>query len=850
MTPEPTDPTKRGPAVPPVPPPPPAVPRYEPKVSAPDEDLPGAPPVQREAPDRGVAESATLAGHPADPTHPRQPSVAAAASSDVPTAPTGGAAPVVRPASVDAPVAPGAAASAPTAGSAPAATGTATDPRPAPIEDWLRLQVAEGRWSQPHDVLGPHPVDGGTSVRVVRHLARAVRLVRPDGDDIELTHEGDGLWAGATPETLGRYRVESEYDYDESTDEDDATWTTDDAYRFAPTLGELDLHLFGEGRDEQLWHHLGAHARTVDGVDGVAFAVWAPRATAVRVIGDFEGWEGRTTAMRRLSDLGVWELFWPGAVVGQRYKFQILTDSGWVERADPFAREAEIAPATASVVTESTYTWSEGDAAWMERRAQTTTHDAPMSVYEVHLGSWRPGLSYREVADQLIGHMEYTGFTHVEFLPLAEHPFGGSWGYQVTGYYAPTARFGSPDDLRYLIDRLHSAGIGVIMDWVPGHFPKDEWALGRFDGYALFEHPDPRRGEQLDWGTYVFDFGQPQVRNFLVANALYWFEEFHIDGLRVDAVASMLYLDYSRTDWLPNIHGGRENLDAISFLQETNATAYKRYPGIVMIAEESTSWPGVTQPTSAGGLGFGQKWNMGWMHDSLEYVQRDPAYRSYHHDEITFSFVYAFSEQFTLPISHDEVVHGKGSLYGKMPGDEWQKLANVRAYLAFMWAHPGKQLLFMGQEFAQPAEWSEAKGLDWWLLDQPGHRGVQDLVAELNRVYKDSPALWTHDSTADGFEWLEGGDAPHSTLGFLRKDGDDRVAVFVNFSGVPVERRFGLPTAGEWHEVLNTDAAEYGGSGVGNLGVVTAEDTPWAGRPASAHLVVPPLGAVWLKLAQ
>ncbi|MCS0472436.1 1,4-alpha-glucan branching protein GlgB [Curtobacterium flaccumfaciens] len=853
MTPEPTDPTKRGPAVPPVPPPPPAVPRYEPKVSAPDEDLPGAPPVQREAPDRGVAESATLAGHPADPTHPRQPSVAATSASDAPTAPTaptGGAAPVVRPASVEAPAAPTAAASAQAAASAPAASGTATDPRPAPIEDWLRLQVAEGRWSQPHDVLGPHPVDGGTSVRVVRHLARAVRLVRPDGDDIELTHEGDGLWAGATAESLGRYRVESEYDYDESTDEDDATWTTDDAYRFAPTLGELDLHLFGEGRDEQLWHHLGAHARTVDGVDGVAFAVWAPRATAVRVIGDFEGWEGRTTAMRRLSDLGVWELFWPGAVVGQRYKFQILTDSGWVERADPFAREAEIAPATASVVTESTYTWSEGDAAWMERRAQTTTHDAPMSVYEVHLGSWRPGLSYREVADQLIGHVEYTGFTHVEFLPLAEHPFGGSWGYQVTGYYAPTARFGSPDDLRYLIDRLHSAGIGVIMDWVPGHFPKDEWALGRFDGYALFEHPDPRRGEQLDWGTYVFDFGQPQVRNFLVANALYWFEEFHIDGLRVDAVASMLYLDYSRTDWLPNVHGGRENLDAISFLQETNATAYKRYPGIVMIAEESTSWPGVTQPTSAGGLGFGQKWNMGWMHDSLEYVQRDPAYRSYHHDEITFSFVYAFSEQFTLPISHDEVVHGKGSLYGKMPGDEWQKLANVRAYLAFMWAHPGKQLLFMGQEFAQPAEWSEAKGLDWWLLDQPGHRGVQDLVAELNRMYKDSPALWTHDSTADGFERLEGGDAPHSTLGFLRKDGDDRVAVFVNFSGVPVERRFGLPTAGEWHEVLNTDAAEYGGSGVGNLGVVTAEDTPWAGRPASAHLVVPPLGAVWLKLAQ
>lgn len=838
----PQPPPRRGPAVPPVPPPPPPVPartpsdatpepRYEPRVSAPDEDLPGAPAAPLEAPDRGVDESATLSGHPADATHPRVPSIDAA--------PQPGGPSTVAPS--------GALPSPPAAEPAPA---DGAGPRPAPLDQWLRQQVAEGRWSQPHDVLGPHPVDGGTSVRVVRHLAQAVRLVRLDGDDVELTHEGDGLWAGATAEELGRYRVEADYDFDESSEEDDATWTTDDAYRFAPTLGELDLHLFGEGRDEQLWHHLGAHVRTIDGVDGVAFAVWAPRATAVRVIGDFEGWEGRTTAMRRLSDLGVWELFWPGAVSGQRYKFQILTDSGWVERADPFAREAEIAPATASVITESSYTWSDGDRAWMERRAETTTHDQPMSVYEVHLGSWRPGLSYREVADQLIGHVQYTGFTHVEFLPLAEHPFGGSWGYQVTGYYAPTARYGSPDDLRYLIDRLHSAGIGVIMDWVPGHFPKDEWALGRFDGHALFEHPDPRRGEQLDWGTYVFDFGQPQVRNFLVANALYWLEEFHIDGLRVDAVASILYLDYSRTDWLPNIHGGRENLDAVAFLQETNATAYKRYPGIVMIAEESTSWPGVTQPTSAGGLGFGQKWNMGWMHDSLEYVQRDPAYRSYHHDEITFSLVYAFSEQFTLPISHDEVVHGKGSLYGKMPGDEWQKLANVRAYLAFMWAHPGKQLLFMGQEFAQPAEWSEAKGLDWWLLDQPGHRGVQDLVAELNRVYKDTPALWTHDSTADGFEWIEGGDAPHSTLGFLRKDGDDRLAVFVNFSGVPVERRFGLPQAGAWHEVLNTDAAEYGGSGVGNLGVVTAEDTPWAGRPASAHLVVPPLGAVWLQLAR
>ncbi|WIB25214.1 1,4-alpha-glucan branching protein GlgB [Curtobacterium sp. MCSS17_015] len=816
---------QNGPGLPPVPPPPPALPRrstespaeraaerFEPKTSAPGEDLPGAPAAQPESPSRDVPESATLAGGLAADA-PTGAEATSASRTDVAPAPT-------------------------TAG-----TTSTTEPVPAPVDEWIRQQVAEGRWSQPHDVLGPHAVDGGTSVRVVRHLATAVRVVRPDGDDVELRHEGEGVWAGATAGELGRYRVEADY-------EGGDTWTTDDAYRFPPTLGELDLHLFGEGRDEQLWHHLGAHVQTVDDVEGVAFAVWAPRATAVRVIGDFEGWEGRTTAMRRLNDLGVWELFWPGALEGQRYKFQILTDSGWVERADPFARRTEVPPLTASVITSAHHTWSEGDDRWMAERAATTTHDRPMSIYEVHLGSWRPGLSYREVADDLIGHMQYTGFTHVEFLPLAEHPFGGSWGYQVTGYYSPTARFGSPDDLRYLIDRLHSAGIGVIMDWVPGHFPKDEWALAKFDGYALFEHPDPRRGEQLDWGTHVFDFGQPQVRNFLVANALYWLEEFHIDGLRVDAVASMLYLDYSRTEWLPNIHGGRENLEAISLLQETNATAYKRYPGIVMIAEESTSWPGVTQPTSAGGLGFGQKWNMGWMHDTLQYVERDPAYRSYHHDEITFSFVYAFSEQFTLPISHDEVVHGKGSLYGKMPGDEWQKLANVRAYLAFMWAHPGKQLLFMGQEFAQPSEWSEANGLDWWLLDDPGHRGVQDLVAELNRVYKDNPALWTHDATQDGFEWLEGGDAPHSTLGFLRKAGDERIAVFVNFSGVPVEHRFGLPTAGTWNEVLNTDASAYGGSGVGNLGAVQAEDVPWAGRPASANLVVPPLGAVWLRLAE
>jgi 1,4-alpha-glucan branching enzyme len=437
-------------------------------------------------------------------------------------------------------------------------------------------------------------------------------------------------------------------------------------------------------------------------------------------------------------------------------------------------------------------------------------------------------------------------------MPLAEHPYGGSWGYQISGYYAPTNRFGHPDDLKYLIDQLHQAGIGVLMDWVPGHFATDEWALGRFDGQALYEHPDPRLGEHKDWGTYIFNFGNSQVRNFLVANALYWLEEFHVDGLRVDAVASMLYLDYSREEgqWVPNEHGGRENLQAISLLQEANATAYKRNPGVVMIAEESTSWPGVTKATSGGGLGFGIKWNMGWMHDTLQYMQQDPMYRSYHHGELTFTFVYAFSENFLLPISHDEVVHGKGSLLSRMPGDHWQKLANARVFLAFMWAHPGKQLLFMGQEFGQPSEWSEARGLDWWILDQPAHQGLFNLVGQLNAVYKENPALWALDNDPSGFELLDGGDAENSVLSFLRRDNEgNTIAVLLNFSGVARSaHRIGLPEAGEWEELLNTDAAHYGGSGVGNMGSVTATDTPWAGRPASAEVTLPPLGSIWLRL--
>ncbi len=482
----------------------------------------------------------------------------------------------------------------------------------------------------------------------------------------------------------------------------------------------------------------------------------------------------------------------------------------------------------------------------------TNPHELPMSIYELHLGSWRPGKGYREVADELIEYLDWLGYTHVEFMPLAEHPFGGSWGYQVTGYFAATSRYGSPDDLKYLIDRLHQAGVGVLMDWVPGHFPKDDWALARFDGEPLYEHADPRRGEQLDWGTYVFDYGNPRVRNFLVANALFWLEEFHVDGLRVDAVASMLYLDYSREagQWEPNIYGGREHLEAIGFLQEVSATAYKRNPGVVMIAEESTSWPGVTAPTSSGGLGFGYKWNMGWMHDTLQYIQKDPMYRAHHHNDLTFSFLYAFSEHFVLPISHDEVVHGKGSLIRKMPGDHWQQLANVRAYLSYMWAHPGKQLLFMGQEFGQLSEWSEERGLDWWILDQPTHRQLAEFVGALNRSYRSMPQLWQLDDDSAGFEWVEGGAAAENVIAFLRYDRERRpLLCIVNFAGRPHDGfRIGLPIAGRWREVLNSDALEFGGSGVGNLGGVEVTDAPWAGRPASGVFTLPPLGAVWFTL--
>ncbi|WP_454112546.1 1,4-alpha-glucan branching protein GlgB [Microbacterium aurum] len=705
------------------------------------------------------------------------------------------------------------------------------------VSDEILDTVATGSYHAPHDVLGPHRLpDGSWVIRTRRPMARTVTAELDDGTAVTLAHVRSGVWEGTTPHQPRAYEIVATYD-------GAPDFRADDPYRHLPSLGEMDQYLIGEGRHEELWRVLGAHVRHYDGVSGVSFAVWAPHARAVRVTGDFNAWDGQGHALRSLGSSGVWELFVPGLGAGTTYKYEILTRRGeWILKADPMAQWAEVPPATGSVVTESTYTW--GDAEWLARRAAGDVLSQPMSTYELHFGSWRPGLGYRDAADPLIDYLTEVGYTHVEFLPLAEHPFGGSWGYQVSGYYAPTSRFGTPDDLRYLIDRLHQAGFGVIMDWVPGHFPKDAFALARFDGEALYEHPDPRRGEHKDWGTLIFDYGRNEVRNFLVANALYWLEEFHVDGLRVDAVASMLYLDYSREagEWEPNIHGGRENLEAIRFLQEVNATAYKRYPGIAMIAEESTSYPGVTAPTSAGGLGFGLKWNMGWMNDSLEYIKRDPMYRSHHEGELSFSFVYAFSEHFVLPISHDEVVHGKGTLFTRMPGDHWQKLANTRAFLAYMWGHPGKQLLFMGQDFGQLSEWSEGRGLDWWMLDQPPHRQLLDFVGALNRVYRENAPLWARDSDGSAFARIGAPTWNPNVIAMARHDYHGNcVVVVANFSGVPIhDYVLDLPGGGEWTELLNSDAAAYGGSGVGNLGAVHADDN---GR---ATMVLPPLGVLWL----
>ncbi|CAM5441772.1 1,4-alpha-glucan branching enzyme GlgB OS=Streptomyces glaucescens OX=1907 GN=glgB2 PE=3 SV=1 [Streptomyces glaucescens] len=747
-----------------------------------------------------------------------------------------------------------------TAAEAPAAAEVAAAAVPAPpvaLDAADRERLLSGTHHDPHSVLGAHAVPGGVAFRAFRPYARSVTVVCGELR-AELRHDGQGCFSALLPlqAVPDGYRLLVAYE--------ETVVETEDAYRFLPTLGELDLHLIGEGRHEELWRALGAEPMTHQGVTGTRFTVWAPNARGVRLAGTFNYWDGAAYPMRSLGGCGVWELFVPGIGEGELYKFEITRQDGSrTLRADPMARRTEIPPNTSSIIHASHHEW--GDAQWLARRAERPAHEAPFSVYEVHLPSWRPGLTYRELAEQLPAYVKDLGFTHVELMPVAEHPFGGSWGYQVTGFYAPTSRLGTPDDFKYLVDKLHQAGIGVLMDWVPAHFPRDDWALAEFDGRPLYEPADPRRAAHPDWGTLEFDFGRREVRNFLVANAVYWCEEFHIDGLRVDAVASMLYLDYSREpgQWVPNEHGGRENLDAVAFLQEMNATVYRRVPGVVTIAEESTAWDGVTRathhkgPSGFGGLGFGLKWNMGWMHDSLEYMSKEPVHRRYHHHDMTFSMVYAYSENYVLPISHDEVVHGKRSLVSKMPGDWWQQRANHRAYLGFMWAHPGKQLLFMGQEFAQGAEWSEEHGPDWWLLDPAygaaaDHRGVRDLVRDLNAVYRATPALWERDVHPDGFQWIVGDAADDNVLAFLRLDAEGAPLLSVsNFS--PVVRhdyRLGVPDdIPAWHEVVNTDAARYGGSDVTRPDPVKPEAQGWHGRPASIRLTLPPLATVWLRPA-
>ncbi len=622
--------------------------------------------------------------------------------------------------------------------------------------------------------------------------------------------------------------------------------------------GELtgwDLTGFHEGHDTEAWRRLGAHEITVTDsergqIAGTRFAVWAPNAQAVRLVGDFNYWNGDSSPMHLVPGSGVWSLFVEGTGTGTLYKFEVLgADGVWRLKADPFAQFCEAAPHNASIVYESQYTWTDDE--WLWYRGQKKQFEEPVSVYELHLGSWRKGLTYVELARQLVEYVTWQGFTHVELMPVAEHPYDGSWGYHVTGYFAPISRFGSPDEFRYLVDELHKAGVGVIVDWVPGHFATDPWALQRFDGTALFEHEDPRLGWHPDWGSYIFNFGRNEVKAFLISNAFYWLEEFHIDGLRIDAVASMLYLDYSREagQWVPNIHGGNENLEAVELLQRVNEHNYRRKPGIMMIAEESTSWPGVTRSIDNGGLGFGFKWNMGWMNDSLRYLGREPIYRQYHHHEMTFAMAYAYSENFVLPISHDEVVHGKGSMFERVPQDEWRKFGTLRAFYAFMWAHPGKKLLFMGTEFGQRREFSESRSIDWDQSAHWGHRGVQRLVKDLNATYTSHPALYKLDNDPAGFRWINADDGGGNVFSWVRFDGEGQmIACITNFSTEPrPDYRVGLPAEGSWQEIMNTDADVYDGTGgIGNLGEVIAHPVPSNGFEASASVTIPPLGAVWL----
>ena len=708
----------------------------------------------------------------------------------------------------------------------------------------------------PHTLLGMHSL-GDKSGLVVRALL-------PDAAKVEIhpTHEktkpqfelkripNTDIFEGVTPSAN---RV---YAYDlVVTNRQGRVRRTRDAFSFLPTLGESDLFLFGKGDERRIYEKLGAQLRTIDGVPGVSFAVWAPNAQRISVVGDFNHWDGRFHPMRLLGASGVWEIFVPGVGVGAHYKFEIRDAHGHIKlNTDPYGFFFEVAPKNAAIVWDTRkFKWT--DDAWMQRRRGRDSLRSPLSVYEVHLGSWRKksvgeSLSFRELAAPLVEHVQRMGFTHVEFLPPAEHAFYPSWGYQVTGFYAPTSRYGTPDDFQFLVNALHEAGIGVLVDWVPAHFPRDDWALARFDGTALYEHEDPRKGAHQDWGTLIFNYGRHEVNNFLVANALFWCDRFHVDGLRVDAVASMLYLDYSRKEgeWVPNQFGGRENIEAIDFLKKFNHLTHTEFPGVMTIAEESTAWPLVTRPPYLGGLGFSFKWNMGWMHDTLGYFSREPIHRKYHQNDLTFAMLYHHHENFILPLSHDEVVHGKCSLLGRMHGDDWQRFANLRALLAYQWLFPGKKLLFMGGEFGQSAEWNANGQLDWWLLDAgPYHRGLQKFVADLNKLYADSPGLWQSDYDHGGFYWIDCADRESSVLSFIRQnpDGANPLAVILNLTPVPRDKyRLGLPRAGRWREALNSDAAIYGGGNRGNFGCVTAENIPSHGQPHSAEFCLPPLAVI------
>jgi 1,4-alpha-glucan branching enzyme len=714
--------------------------------------------------------------------------------------------------------------------------------------------IVAGQHGNPFVVLG---MQGGDGQPV------AVNAFAPQATEIEVLDSKSGKVAG----TLSRIHPEGffsaflegrkeRFDYRLRMKSGDQSWEIEDPYRFPPVLGELDEYLLGEGRHHDQYQKLGAHPREMEGVEGVAFAVWAPNARRVSVVGEFNAWDGRRHPMRKRLGAGVWELFIPGLKRGEVYKYEIIGAHG--ERlplkADPFSFYQEVAPATASIVHGlPEYDWKDQD--WLDQRQQRQALDAPMAIYEMHLGSWRTAgdgtpLDYDAIADHLIPYLKDLAFTHVELMPVTEHPFAGSWGYQPIGMFAPTSRFGTPEAFAGFVDRLHQAGLGVIIDWVPAHFPSDAHGLVRFDGTALYEHEDPRLGFHQDWNTLIYNFGRNEVLNFLVASGLFWLDRYHIDALRVDAVASMLYLDYSRKagEWIPNKHGGNENLEAIEFIKRTNELVYERHPGTQTIAEESTAWPQVSRPIYNGGLGYGYKWNMGWMHDTLSYMQEDPINRRYHHHKMTFGIHYGFSENFVLPLSHDEVVHGKGSMLGKMPGDRWQKFANLRAYYGFMWTHPGKKLLFMGGEFGQEREWNHDQSLDWHLLDDPLHDGLRKLIGDLNRLYQNTPALHELDCDPSGFEWIEHNDADNSVFLFTRK-GKDGKPVVVACNMTPVVRsdyQVGVPHGGRWREILNTDADIYGGSNVGNGGHLNALDEPWHGRPASLRLTLPPLGTLVL----